>query len=139
MGINTGWGGSGGGASSFSGLSGSLANSQVPIGELSQSKVSGLLAVKKVQAVVDFGFASGGESGYTSVDVAATWVTANTRIWAQLDDDTTATHEPIDGILEQLLFSITDLNPGVGFTLHARAPQGTFGQYKILCIGAETV
>ncbi len=90
-----------------------------------------------VTATVDFGFASGGESGYTTQSVSAAWVTANSRILCQLADDTTATHDRGDGILEGIQAFASDIDPGVGFTLHARALNGTFGQYKINCFGVE--
>lgn len=88
-----------------------------------------------VTATVDFGFQSGGETGFASAIVAATWVEAATTIVCTPADEATSDHDKTDAILEGLVAFASDLTVGVGFTLNVRAPFGTFGQYKFKCLG----
>lgn len=84
-----------------------------------------------VNASVDFG----ADSDYaTAVVTGQSWVAATSRIAAQVAGST-ADHDPEDALLEQLQISVSDLVPGVGFTVQAHAPEGTFGLYNVHCVG----
>jgi hypothetical protein len=80
------------------------------------------------QAVVDFGV---DDSDLASVTIAAPWATANSKINCSIALEATADHEPEDGLLESLTVAAGNIVPGTGFEIMARAPETTFGQYKI--------
>lgn len=94
------------------------------------SATGGSGAANSVEAIVDFG--TGDTDVMTTVAVA--WVAAGTEIVVTAGD-ATADHDIEDAALEGLLFSVGNRVPGVSFDLYAYAPDGTFGQFKVNCVG----
>ena len=64
-----------------------------------------------------------------------TWVTADSFITCKVLGNTTADHDAEDAILEGVRFEINNIVAGVGFDIIGHAPEGTYGKYKIKCIG----
>lgn len=92
-------------------------------------------SVSKVQATVDFGFASGGEDTVASVTVSAAWVTASSVILCTPLGINTADHSPDDVAVEGLTAYASNLVVGVGFDIIVSAPNGTWGRYLINAVG----
>jgi hypothetical protein len=63
------------------------------------------------------------------------WVAADTFINCKVLGLTTADHDPEDAILEGVRFEINNIVPGTGFDIIGHAPEGTYGKYKIECLG----
>jgi len=74
-----------------------------------------------LQAEVDFGFASGNEDGTASVTVAASWVTATSRILCSPAAVATADHDPDDIMVEGIMAYAANIIAGVGFDILAFA------------------
>lgn len=58
---------------------------------------------------------------------------ANTRATSQVFavlGGASSDHDPEDGLLEGLLLNAT-IQPGVGYTVYAHAPNGTWGRYNV--------
>jgi hypothetical protein len=89
-------------------------------------------ALEKASGTVDFGTTEG--NGDASVSVAATWVTGASIIVVS-PGAATADHDVEDALLEQITASVTALSAGVGFTITAHAPNGTWGQYTFNAVG----
>lgn len=84
-----------------------------------------------VQATVDFGT----DSSLVTQTVAAPWVTPTTRLVVTPAAEATTEHDPEDYALEGIQAYATNIVDGVGFDIIARAPNSTFGTYKINIIG----
>jgi hypothetical protein len=85
-----------------------------------------------LQVTVDFGSDSGPITRVFDVYVTVTgqtWVTSTSKILADIAGVATATHGVEDGLIEGLTAQAESLVPGVGFTLHAYSPFGSWGQY----------
>ncbi len=89
-------------------------------------------ALEKATGQIDFGLTEG--NGDASVDVAATWVTASSVIVVS-PGSASADHDAEDALIEELKVCVTALNAGVGFTITAHAPWGTWGRYNFNCVG----
>lgn len=89
-------------------------------------------ALETASGEVNFGTTEG--AGEASVDVAATWATASSIIVCTPVANT-ADHDGEDALLEGIIASVTALSAGVGFTITAHAPNGTWGRYTINCVG----
>jgi len=89
-------------------------------------------ALETASGVVDFGATEG--NGDASVTIAAAWVTASSIIVCTPVANT-ADHDGEDALIEEMQASVTALNAGVGFTVSAFAPNGTWGRYTINCAG----
>ena len=89
----------------------------------------------KLQTTVDFGFATGLEGDTASVTVPATWVTASSIIVCSPASISTSDHDPDDVVVEGIVAYSASLVPGSSFDIVAYAPNGTWGQYYINCIG----
>lgn len=84
-----------------------------------------------VQVEVDFGTT---ENSFASATVDAPWA-GTFPIHCAPALTATADHDPDDVLVEQIRAYTADVNPGVGFTLYAVAPNGTWGRYTIDCFG----
>lgn len=83
--------------------------------------------------IVDMDFGVRGDLS-TNVLTGLSWVT--TAVSASLYGyQSTHTRDIEDSVLECITASISNIIPGVGFTITAHAPNGTSGIHKILCIG----
>ena len=80
------------------------------------------------QTTADFGTE---ESDLVTVAVPAAWVNASSKIMASVALEATADHDAEDAMLEGLTVGAGNVVPGVGFEIIARAPNMTFGTYKI--------
>lgn len=63
------------------------------------------------------------------------WVTADSFITCKCLGLTNDDHEPEDAILEGVRFEVENIVPGTGFDIIGHAPEGTYGKYKIKCLG----
>lgn len=88
-------------------------------------------AVKGVAVEVDFGHADGGEGYLATASVPATWIGADATIVAAAAAVATADHDPGDAAVEGLTAYATNIVPGTGFDVVARAPAGSWGRYAI--------
>lgn len=88
-------------------------------------------AVEVASGTVDFGTAS----DIAEVSVSASWVTSSSIIICCPSGSATADHDAEDYLLEGITANAVSLVDGVGFTIRAHAPNGTFGQYKINAMG----
>lgn len=84
-------------------------------------------------ATVEVDFGAAGDLATASV--AATWVTASTILICQVSGTSTADHDIEDALLEQITAHAYDISAGVGFSVRAHAPNGTWGRYNINVIG----
>lgn len=83
-------------------------------------------------ATVDFG------SGEYQASVTVTgqaWVTSASMILASVAAVATADHGAEDAALEGITCYVGDIVAGVGFTIYANAPLGTFGDFTINWLG----
>lgn len=63
------------------------------------------------------------------------WVAADTFINCKVLGLTSDDHDAEDAILEGVRFEINNIVAGVGFDLIGHAPEGTYGKYKVKCLG----
>jgi len=89
----------------------------------------------RVQALVDFGHASGGEDFNASVTVAAPWVRADSIITCTVDTKATPDHSGEDALAEGLRAYPSNIVPGIGFDILVSAPDGTWGRYYVNASG----
>lgn len=89
--------------------------------------------ISGVEVVVDFGLSLSTDS--SAIVTGQSWVASGTKFMITLTGTTVDHPDPIEGILEQLVYSISDVVPGVGFTLNAHAPLSSYGQYRFNVIG----
>lgn len=102
----------------------------------SKLDVAALALVPKTgQVTVDFGNASGGESDFASVSVAAAWVTNGSVILCTAAGVATPDHDAEDAALENITALAANLNAGIGFDIIARAATGAWGRYSINFMG----
>lgn len=86
-----------------------------------------------VSAQVDFGAAAYAPE-YDSATVTITgltWVTISSVIQAWVAMESTADHDPDDIWVENLTAYVGNIVAGVGFDITVRAPQNTWGKYKV--------
>jgi hypothetical protein len=89
--------------------------------------------ITAVSVELDFGT----DSTYASREVIGqSWVTSNMVFATMVAGDTKTDHDPEDGLLEELSFTVSDIVAGVGFTLHGYAPNGTFGKFNVHVSGS---
>lgn len=91
--------------------------------------------VHLVQAEVDFGHATGGETDMATVTVAAPWVTADSTIMCAPAAVATDDHDPHDVIIERITAYPSNIVPGVSFDIIAFAPNNSWGRYVINAMG----
>lgn len=113
----------------FADIQGQASVAQMPPG------YSGGGSFNSVQAQVDFGFPTGNEGDTASVTVAATWVTASSKIICTVAMIATADHDAQDGMVEGLVAYAGSIVEGVGFDITVIAPGGTWGKYIVQAIG----
>lgn len=63
------------------------------------------------------------------------WVSSDLFITCKVLGLTTDDHTPEDAILEGVKFEINNIVAGDGFDIMAHAPEGTYGKYKVKCLG----
>ena len=98
---------------------------------------SGSSGANVVQATGDFGSDSGPikRSFDASAVVSASWVTNTSVICCSIAGVATGTHGTEDALIEGITVQVESVVAGVGFTLHAYSPLGSWGQYSFNCIG----
>ena len=75
------------------------------------------------------------ESFATTSVTGQSWVTANSYIICKCLGLTSEDHDAEDAIVEGVRFETYNIVPGVGFDIIGHAPEGTYGKYKINCLG----
>lgn len=88
-----------------------------------------------VRVPIDFGFIPNFQETSTTVTQAATWVTANSIIICQAQNDSSGDHEPEEAVLDGLSARAINLVPGVSFDVICYASEGTWGRYQVNCVG----
>lgn len=89
----------------------------------------------KVIAFVNFNNPDGPEDTTTSVTVGGlSWVNQNSVFVCTFSGTTSDHEEPDDAMVEGLTAYVGDIVPGVGFTIFASAPNGTWGHYQVSAI-----
>jgi hypothetical protein len=81
-------------------------------------------------ATLNFGF-TGSQEGDTTT---ATITNSNTKLTSLIiiNSSTSSNHDSIeDSLIEDIKYEISDKIEGVGFTIYAYAPMGTWGEYNI--------
>jgi hypothetical protein len=88
----------------------------------------GVTPTTGVSVEMDFGTAG----TYTVRTVTGqAWVTSTMVFACMVAGDVKTDHDPEDGLLEGLVFTVSDVVAGDGFNLHAYAPNGTFGKFNV--------
>lgn len=75
------------------------------------------------------------ETFVTQTITGQTWVTADSFITCKILGLTTDDHTPEDAILDGVKFEINNIVAGTGFDIIGHAPEGTYGKYRIKCLG----
>lgn len=76
------------------------------------------------------------EESFATVTVTGqSWVNANSYIICKPLGLTSEDHDAEDAIVEGVRFETYNIVPGVGFDVVGHAPEGTYGKYKIKCLG----
>lgn len=85
----------------------------------------------RFQAVVDFGFASGGEGDTAKVTVTTPIVRSDSMIVCSVDMASTLDHSGEDAAVEGIHVYPSNIVSGVSFDLVAVAPFGTWGKFLV--------
>lgn len=81
-------------------------------------------------ASVDFGFSLSGQGDIATASILSTGVKSFSTI--VVNSLTSSNHESIeDSLIEDIKYEISDKTEGIGFTIYAYAPQGTWGEYLV--------
>ena len=94
-----------------------------------------LVKENSIQAEIDFGFPDGLEGDIATVTIAAAWVTENSIIICVPCAFPTSDHSSEDVAVEGIVAYPSNIIAGISFDIIASAPRGTWGKYKINCIG----
>jgi PKD repeat protein len=81
-------------------------------------------------ASLDFGFTASQEGDTTTATVS----NVNTKLTSLIiiNSSTSSNHQSVeDSLIEDIKYEISDKIEGVGFTIYAYAPMGTWGEYNI--------
>ena len=92
-------------------------------------------SLNTVQPIVDFG---AGVDGTSTVITGQAWVTASSTVLCNPTMEATATRQEgdQDAVIEGLSSAVSNLVPGVGWTLTVWAAKGrAYGQFSYNCIG----
>jgi hypothetical protein len=91
-----------------------------------------------LQVTVDFGSDTGPITPVYDIttSVSAPWITNSSTLLCSVMGVETPQHGPDDGLFEGLTAQAENLVPGVGFTLHAYSPMGSWGKYVFAVVGA---
>lgn len=88
-----------------------------------------------VRVPIDFGFIPDFQETSVTATQSAAWVTANSVITCQVQNDSSGDHEPEDAALDGLNARAINLVPGVSFDVICYAPEGAWGRYQVNCVG----
>jgi len=81
-------------------------------------------------ASLDFGFTVSQEGDIATASVLSTYTKSQSII--VINSSTSSNHLTVeDSLIEDVKFEISDKIEGVGFTIYAYAPQGTWGEYLV--------
>ena len=81
-------------------------------------------------ASLDFGFTASQEGDIATASVLSTYTKSQSII--VINSSTSSNHLTVeDSLIEDVKFEISDKIEGVGFTIYAYAPQGTWGIYNV--------
>lgn len=81
-------------------------------------------------ASLDFGFTASQEGDIATASVLSTYTKLQSII--VINSSTSSNHLTVeDSLIEDVKFEISDKIEGVGFTIYAYAPQGTWGIYNV--------
>jgi hypothetical protein len=81
-------------------------------------------------AALDFGFTASQEGDIATATVLNTYTRSQSII--VINSLTSSNHLTVeDSLIEDVKFEISDKIDGVGFTIYAYAPQGTWGTYNV--------
>lgn len=86
-------------------------------------------------AILDFGFADGGEGDTATVTVSAPWVDTTSVIVCEAACLVSVDHEVKDAVVEDIRARATNVVPGVSFDIVGYAPNGTWGRHKVVYNG----
>jgi hypothetical protein len=79
---------------------------------------------------LNFGFTASQEGDIATASVLSTYTKSKSII--VINSLTSSNHLTVeDSLIEDVKFEISDKIEGVGFTIYAYAPQGTWGQYNV--------
>jgi hypothetical protein len=81
-------------------------------------------------ASLDFGFTASQEGDIATASVLSTYTKLTSLII--INSSTSSNHHSVeDSLIEDIKYEISDKIEGVGFTIYAYAPMGTWGEYNI--------
>ena len=81
-------------------------------------------------ASLDFGFTASQEGDIATASVLSTYIRPTSII--VINSLTSSNHLTVeDSLIEDVKFEVSDKTEGVGFTIYAYAPQGTWGIYNV--------
>jgi hypothetical protein len=96
--------------------------------------------VYAVQATLTFGNADSPDGQDTTARTTLTgltWVKTTTCLVATFTDGSADHPDPDEAIVEGIVLSIGNVQPGIGFDICAYAPRGTWGTYNVNVVGAN--
>lgn len=79
--------------------------------------------------ILNFGASLSGETYDASTAVTNSNISFNSNVFYTYSSS--PDHDQTDFLLENIKITESDINPGVGFTINAIAPNGTWGAYYI--------
>lgn len=79
--------------------------------------------------ILNFGAPISGETYDASTAVTNSSISFNSNVF--YTSISSSDHDQTDFLLENIKLTESDINPGVGFTINAVAPNGTWGAYNI--------
>lgn len=98
--------------------------------------VPATISSNQVTDIIDFGFASGGETNTVSKTVAASWSLNSLTITASITSSITADHDLEDiGVEGVFITSVSNIIDGVSFDVTVNAINNTWGRYNIIATG----
>lgn len=110
--------------------------SPIPLGSGSRYRtpsVAGSSNVNVTEVEIDFG--SETTTNASLVVTGLTWVTADTKLAAQVLGTTADHPNPEEPIIEQIHVTVGERVAATGFTVFAHAPNGTTGTYHVHVFG----
>lgn len=92
--------------------------------------VAARATANETTATLDFGFATANEGDVARTTVAASWVTAQSRIVCLPSPADSADHSTDETLVEDIRFCAVGIIPGTSFDVTAYAPNGTWGRHN---------
>lgn len=98
-----------------------------------RTPITSLHSEKKGSATLDFG---SGEYQASVTITGLTWIRNDSTVLASIAAVNSTDHRREDAVMEGITCYVGNIIEGVGCTIYANAPLGTFGTYTVCWLGA---